>query len=112
MPDVWLWRSNRFVGEAIGAGGKLRHVSAGIDGQGDISGVIGPAGRRIELEVKAEYGRGRDRQSPVQQAFQKRMESMGAIYLLVERVGWGADGKPDVSAVIEQLITMRGESNG
>lgn len=103
LPDVWLWRNNRFVGEAVGSCGKKRHVSAGIDGQGDLSGVIGPNGRRIELEIKAEYANGRDRQSPVQQAFQKRMQAMGAVYLLVERIGWGADGKPDVSLVMDQL---------
>lgn len=102
---MFLWRNNRFVGKAVGAGGKVRHVSAGIDGQGDLSGVIAPTGRRVEVEIKAEYGRGRDHQSPVQQAFQRRMESMGGIYLLAERIGWTAVGKPDVSGVIERLRT-------
>lgn len=81
----------------------MRHVSAGIDGQGDLSGLIAPNGRRIEAEIKADYAHGRDRQSIVQQAFQKRIEAMGGVYLLVERVGWGANGKPDVSVVMEQL---------
>ncbi len=103
MSNVFLWRNNRFVGKAIGSGGKIRHVSAGINGQGDISGVIAPGGRRLEIEIKADYQHGRDRQTPIQEAFQRRLESMGAIYLLVERVGWGADGKPDLSVVIKQL---------
>lgn len=98
-----MWRNNRFVGKAVGAGGKIRHVSAGIDGQGDLSGMLAPNGRRIEIELKAEYERGRDRQSVVQQAFQKKVQSMGGVYLLVERIGWNADGKPDLSEVIEKL---------
>lgn len=103
LPDVWLWRNNRFVGEAVGAGGKTRYVSAGINGQGDLSGILAPAGRRIEIEIKAEYGRGRDTQSMVQQAFQKRVKSMGGVYLLAERIGWTSAGKPDVGVVMEQL---------
>lgn len=98
-----MWRNNRFVGKAVGAGGKIRHVSAGINGQGDLSGMLAPTGRRIEVEIKAEYERGRDRQSIVQQAFQKKVEAMGGIYLVVERIGWGDDGKPNVSAVMERL---------
>lgn len=102
VPYVWLYRNNRVNAKAIGKGGRLRHVSAGIDGQGDLSGLIAPTGRRLEVEVKAEYSKGRDRQSPVQEAFQNRIESMGGVYLLVERIGW-ANGKPDVSAVVEVL---------
>lgn len=103
LPAVWLWRNNRFVGKAVGAGGKTRHVSAGINGQGDLSGVIAPAGRRIEIEIKAEYAHGRDRQSPVQEGFQRRLEAMGGIYMIVERIGWGANGRPDVSECVGRL---------
>lgn len=88
---------------ATGKGGALRRVSAGIDGQGDVSGLIAPTGRRCELEIKADYVRGRDRQSPVQEAFQRRIEAMGGLYVMVERIGWGTNGRPDVSGVIEKL---------
>lgn len=103
LPGIWLWRNNRFVGKAVGAGGKIRHVSAGIDGQGDLSGMAAPSGRRIEAEIKAGYAMGRDRQSTVQEAFQRRIEDMGGVYILVERVDWNAKGKPDVSIAIEAL---------
>lgn len=88
---------------AAGKGGQLRRVSAGIDGQGDLSGLMGPGGRRVEVEIKAEYVHGRDRQSAVQEAFQRRIETLGGIYLLVERIGWTSVGKPNVSDVIERL---------
>ena len=38
-PQVRIWRSNRLNAMAVGRGGKLRRVSAGVDGQGDISGI-------------------------------------------------------------------------
>ncbi len=76
--DIRLWRNNRITAMALGRGGNLRRMSAGIDGQGDISGIIGPHGKRLEIEVK--YGK--DRQTIVQQSFQLMIEKYGGLYIL------------------------------
>jgi len=62
-PELRLWRAN--VGVGWFAGGKPARktdpgaypVRFGIRGQGDISGLLWPSGRRIEIEVKAPGGR-------------------------------------------------------
>lgn len=127
IPRVWIYRNNRIDADVPMGGGRKRHVSAGINGQGDLSGVIGPhpdcicwehppvygitfmcpapthlRGVRIEGEVKAKYAKGKDVQSPVQQAFQAKIESMGATYRLIDNVDW-LNGKPDISQVIEEI---------
>lgn len=103
IPNVFLYRNNRIDTMAVGRNGKSRRVMAGIDGQGDLSGIIGPSGCRIEVEVKAEYEHGRDRQSIKQEAFQRLIEGHGGIYILVERVGWGEDRRPDLTAALEMI---------
>jgi hypothetical protein len=83
---VVMWRNNRIKAKAIGRGGALRMVSAGVDGQADLSGIAHVrysglkkiAGVRVEIEVKGP----RDRQSPQQRNFQQMIESHGGIYLL------------------------------
>jgi hypothetical protein len=132
MPRVWLYRNNRLDADVPMSGGRKRHVSAGINGQGDLSGIIGahpdcicrehppifgetftcPApthlrGVRIEAEVKADWKSGRDRQSPVQEAFEAKVLSMGAVYTLVDRIGW-LNGKPDLSGVLVRLRELIG----
>jgi hypothetical protein len=127
LPRVWLYRNNRVNARAIGKGGRTRHVSAGIDGQGDLSGLVSAhpdcicegcppkygevflckapihlRGRRIECEIKAEYSHGRDRQSPVQEAIEVKITSGGGIYLLIDRVGW-LNGKPDLYLALKKL---------
>lgn len=83
FPLSMSWRSNRVDAMATGRGGRLRRVSAGIDGQGDITGSTGVRyygklfGVRTEIEVKTT-----DRQSPKQRAFQLAIERTGAIYVL------------------------------
>ncbi len=57
---------------------RSRPIKWGIEGCGDISGVIGPSGRRLEIEIKAD----KDCQSREQQAFELLMQSHGAVYLL------------------------------
>lgn len=100
IPNVWLYRNNR-----VGSGGTTRHISAGINGQADLSGLISPSGRRIECEIKADYFRGHDRQSPVQEAFERRIVGMGGVYVLVTGIIWTTEShpRPDVSEVIERL---------
>ena len=80
-PSIRLWRSNRIEAKAIGRGGRIRHVSAGIDGQGDLSGIIGPRGIRLEVETKTT-----DRQRESQKNFQTMIEYAGGCYLLVRSV--------------------------
>jgi len=75
-PGVRIWRNNRIDAMALGAGGRLRRVKAGVDGQADLSG-IGPGGVRIEIEVKA----GRDKMSKSQIAFQAMILNHGGIYI-------------------------------
>ena len=41
-----------------GKGGKPRRIQAGIDGQADISGIIGPWGYRLEIEGYSGIGSG------------------------------------------------------
>lgn len=130
LPRVWLYRNNRIDADVPMGGGRKRHVSAGINGQGDLSGVIGPhpdcicrdappvfgkifmcpapthlRGVRIEAEVKAKYKRGADVQSRVQEAFQAKMESMGAVYQLIDNIDWDC-GKPDIRPVLEKLKAL------
>jgi hypothetical protein len=57
----------------------MRRVQAGIDGQADISGIVGPSGKRLELEVKC----GKDRQSLEQIAFERMIRERGGVYVLV-----------------------------
>lgn len=101
LPNVKIWRSNRIDAMAVGTGGKLRRVSAGINGQGDLTGIA-PNGKRIELEVKADYANGSDRLSPAQEAFCAMILGANGIYLIVDHIGW-LNGKPDISATLDEL---------
>jgi len=71
------WRKNRIDAMAAGRGGNMRRVSAGINGQADITGIL-PDGRRIEIEVKI----GRDKQSPEQISFQRMIEKNNGVYIV------------------------------
>lgn len=82
FPQCRVWRNNRVDALVPGAGGRIRRVQAGIDGQADLSGVMAPSGRRVEIEVKA----GRDRQSDAQKAFQKMITEFGGIYIVARSV--------------------------
>lgn len=53
--------------------------SKAAKGAADVTCSIPPLGRRLEIEVKF----GKDRQSEVQKQFQKEIEEMGAIYIIV-----------------------------
>ena len=71
------WRSNRIDAMAVGRGGNMRRVSAGINGQADITGIL-IDGRRIEIEVKI----GHDKQSPGQLAFAAMIEDHHGVYIV------------------------------
>jgi hypothetical protein len=72
-----VWRNNRIKTMAVGDGGRQRMVDAGIDGQGDYSGIVGPSGRRVEIETK--WGRDRLRQS--QKEFKQMILAHGGVYV-------------------------------
>lgn len=76
-PRLRLWRAN--TGAAMVHG---RLVRFGVPGQGDISGLISPSGRRLEIEVKAARGR----QSDDQKRWERVITSMGGLYVLARDV--------------------------
>jgi hypothetical protein len=80
--EVRVWRNNRIKAMAKGRGGRMRMVSAGVNGQGDISGIAGPKGVRVEIEVKA----GKDQLSLDQIRFGQMIRSHGGIYLVAHQV--------------------------
>lgn len=73
-PDVRIWRANVLV--AKDARGRV--VRAGITGQADISGLLAPNGRRLEIECKAPHGR----QTDAQRNWQSMIQSLGGLYVL------------------------------
>lgn len=77
-PDLRIWRANVLV--ARDASGRV--VRAGVKGQADISGVLAPHGRRIEIECKTPTGR----QSEDQRAWQAMIERHGGLYILARSV--------------------------
>jgi hypothetical protein len=84
FPDVIIWRNNRVGAKAVGKNNKTRYIKAGIDGQGDLSGIAGPGGRgrRIEIEIKGPT----DRLSAKQIGFRQMIVSHGGIYLVATSV--------------------------
>ena len=76
--DLRLWRAN--TGAAVRRGGGL--VRFGVPGQADISGIMRPSGRRIEIECKTTRGT----QSKDQRAWQRMIEWAGGLYILARRI--------------------------
>jgi hypothetical protein len=111
-PDtVNVWRQNRVEATAIRAGGRKGHISAGINGQGDITGlalvnVVLPSGGttgvgvRIELEVKATHGKRKDSMRPTQLAFRAMAQKLGGIYLTAYSV---EQGVADLATALQAL---------
>ena len=81
--DLRMWRSN--TGAAMwrksngSSGGMVRF---GMPGQADISGIMRPGGRRIEIECKTKNGR----QSKEQQAWQRMIEWAGGLYVIARSI--------------------------
>lgn len=76
--DCRLWRVN--VGAFKDSGGRL--VRYGIPGMADISGILAPSGRRIEIECKAANGR----QTEQQKRWQQMIEKHGGLYVLARSI--------------------------
>lgn len=80
-PRIDAWRQN--TGAMKGRyKGKRWFVRFGISGQADISGIVKPGGKRIEIEVK-QPGKN---QTMAQLVFMDRIRKSGGIYLLVHSV--------------------------
>lgn len=78
-PRVRLWRQNTGKGYPPGSS---RLVTFGVPGQGDISGIVAPSGRRLEIECKSARGRQREDQ----EMFQRVIERFGGVYVLARSV--------------------------
>lgn len=90
-PNVCVWRQNT---------GKLqdrtgRWVAYGIIGGGDISGIIYPGGRRLEIECKMPG----KKQDPDQVNFQHMIEENDGVYLLVNSA---EQARSEIERVIEE----------
>lgn len=92
-PQVRLWRQNSGLLWAPASGGKLQRVRAGVVGCADLSGLIGPNGRRLEIEAKAEG----QEQSADQIAFMEMVGAQGGLYILAFTVS-------DVDQVLVPLV--------
>lgn len=77
-PDLRIWRANVLVAQDRNG----RVIRAGIKGQADISGIMRPSGRRIEIECKTSTGR----QSKEQKRWQAMIEWAGGLYILARRI--------------------------
>ena len=60
----------------------LVRIAFGSVGQADITGIISPSGKRLEIEIKTGTGR----QSEVQKNWQKMIEAMGGTYIVVRKL--------------------------
>lgn len=85
-PGVRLWRAN--VGVAVPLHllcDDCRHLPAvrfGVKGQADLSGIAGPAGRRLEVEAKT----GRQQPTEQQRRFGRMVRTQGGIYVVARSV--------------------------
>lgn len=82
FPNIRVWRNNRIDAVVLRRGGSKQKVSAGVDGQADLSGIVGPLGRRLEIEVKA----CKDRMRDSQKGFARMITDLGGIYIVARDV--------------------------
>lgn len=87
-PTLRIWRQNTGVGwfkdgkPARKTDPGAYPVKFGVPGQGDISGILLPNGRRLEIECKTERGR----QSAEQITYQAVIERFGGLYVVARSV--------------------------
>lgn len=98
FPNLKLWRNNRVDAVAQNRDGSTRRIRAGINGQGDYSGIMGPMGRRVEIELKV----GKDVLSQDQIDFRSMILGCGGIYL---------ECRDAETTLAELEILYRGEGN-
>lgn len=106
FPKIRVWRANVVKAMVIGAGGKPRMIQAGLEGQGDISGILGilaeglTGERRIGIRIEVEVKAGKDRLRPEQIAFRNMILAHGGIYVEARSV---ADGLEKLDKAIAML---------
>lgn len=76
-PGIRLWRVNTGAVKTAD-----RFIRYGLPGMADISGLLAPSGRRIEIECKSATGR----QSEQQRNWQRMIEKHGGLYVLARSV--------------------------
>lgn len=77
LPGVRVWRQN--AGKILTrSGGRERVFEAAPPGAADISGIVGPEGWRLEIEMKMPRGK----RSDAQEAWAAMCAKHGALYLL------------------------------
>jgi hypothetical protein len=109
FPQARVWRVNSFAAKM--PNGRL--VTSGPKGLADISGIIGPFGQRLEVEVK---GPG-DRVRKEQQSFAVMVESHGGIHLFardvettIERLGQAIAARTRVARDEDQAVAEMREA--
>jgi hypothetical protein len=76
--EIRLWRNNYVNTAAVNDDGTVRRfIKSGVEGQADLSGILGPFGRRLEIETKV----GADRLNEAQRNFRRMIIRMGGIYI-------------------------------
>jgi len=81
----WLQEAGKLKYTRVNSGhfkSSGRYIKGAPAGTGDIIVEIGPNGRYMEIEVKAEDGK----QSRVQRENQKRVESLGGTYIIARNI--------------------------
>jgi hypothetical protein len=88
---VTVWRNNCGVARR-----GTRVVRFGIPGQADISGLISPLGRRLEIEVKRSR---KDRLSPDQISFRDEILRLGGAYFVCR-------GPTEIDTTVDAVIAL------
>lgn len=78
-PDCRVWTQINGVFRDFNS---ERIIRVGLNGAADISGIVSPSGRRIEIEAKT----GNAKQNESQINFQKMIERFKGIYLVARNV--------------------------
>lgn len=77
--NIRVWANNTGVAKSLD---DERFLKYGLVGSADITGIIGPHGKRLEIEVKT----GNAQQSRTQRNFELMILSRGGIYILARSV--------------------------
>lgn len=94
LPTLRIWRVNTGAVKTAD-----RFIRYGIPGMADISGILAPSGRRIEIECKAATGR----QSEAQRNWQAMIEKHGGLYILARSVDDVARALPSVDPITRNV---------
>lgn len=76
-PTVKIWRQNSGAVRRRG-----RMVQFGKKGAGDLTGIIAPSGRRIEIECKKSGNRTKPDHAQKQQEYADMIRANGGVYVL------------------------------